>query len=103
MNKNQKRLRASLRKSGGELAVEVPAGGYHNSAKGQWQTRRLNISKGGGVITASPRRNMQQRVLTNTGGGTLTVHEAIDPTSPVSYKNHGYLSDDYRQPKTVAA
>ena len=41
MNKNQKQIRALFRKDD-ELAIAVPAGGYHNEAKGRFTTRRMS-------------------------------------------------------------
>lgn len=115
MNKNTKRLRRSLRtaaKAGeSELAVTVPASGYHNNDKGAWQTRRIPTARlnGEGVNSSSVERNTQQRVLRNTGGGSLTVHEARVSSLPVRHKQHAYLiknengENSYRQPKSVAA
>lgn len=40
-NKSQRRIRMSLRRANGELALEVPASGYHNNVKGAWQPRRI--------------------------------------------------------------
>ncbi len=45
MNKNQQRVRESIRvarKAGNnDVAFEVPSHGYHNSPKGAWQVRRI--------------------------------------------------------------
>jgi len=40
MNKNQRQIRAIFRKDG-EVAIMVPAGGYHNEPKGRFTTRRM--------------------------------------------------------------
>jgi len=46
-NKNQKQIRQSIAAAfkGGrsEIAIEIPAGGYHNNVKGAWQTRRIAV------------------------------------------------------------
>ena len=49
------------------------------------------------VISQSPRRNMEMRVLRNTEGGaaySATVHVPIVKERDVRHKNHGYLLKD---------
>lgn len=106
-NKNTKHNRAAIRKDGKDGSIEtrlsLPAGGYHNSAKGAFVTKSFPTARrgAGGVNSSSPARNMRQRILTNEGGGTLTVHEPIDESRPVTFKNHQYMAQDnaYFQPK----
>lgn len=103
MNKNTSRLRRAAhvaRKAGqAELAIEMPAGGYHNYDAGIFATRRVPLARRGkdGVVSANPHRNTQMRVLQNEGGGSITSHEPINKSVPVWFKNHGYLANDERE------
>lgn len=111
-NKNQKRIRTQLRKASkagnSELAIEVPAGGYHNGDKGVFVNRRIPTARAdsNGVNSSSPERNMRQVVFKNEGGGegsSITRHVPIHNWKPVTFKNHSYLirdehgSNNYRQ------
>ena len=52
MNKNQKRIRVESSKS--DVAIEVPAGGYHNENKGRFVVRRISLVKYKHVAKAKP-------------------------------------------------
>ena len=110
MNKNTKQMRVQLadaRRSGvHSVAFPVPVFNYHSYDKSEMTTRTLtnSFANKDGVVSTSPARNMQMRVLCNAGGGAnacLTVHEPIDPNKPVIFKNHKSYGDnfpDYKQP-----
>ncbi len=71
------------------------------------RNRRNHVRTGDAeLISSSPRRNMAMRVLRNPGD-SRTVHEALDPTRWVDFKNHGYIAKDptgmygYKQPSRL--
>lgn len=107
MNKNTKQKRitiAALSRKGerGDIAFEVPVKDYHNASKTSLRTIRIPtaVPNGDGIISDSPRRNMQMVVFRNKNaagqGDTMTRHIPIADTRFVTPKNHAYL--EYRQP-----
>jgi hypothetical protein len=112
-NKNTMRLRRATNKAGKagqtEYAESLPTHAYHNYDSGIFAVRRVPTGKANkdGVVSSNPRRNTQERVLRNAGGGSITSHESIDKSAPVIHKNHAYMHKDekennnYFQPKTV--
>ena len=112
MNKNTKQFHVDARKAHrrgqSEFSVNVPITTKGN-AQSYYKKTIAFAPRGSNVISESPARNMQQKVLCNTAGGagsSATVHVLIDETRPVRYKNHGQYKDfkeNYKQPKTIAA
>ena len=69
--------------------------------KNTLRKRQTKIRTGGaGVISSSPKRNMQMRVLHNTDANgrkdSMTVHEPIRKDSYVKFANHKYMREDPR-------
>ena len=103
MNKNTKILARHLRlarKAQQSTVVRmVPVYNYH-SANGpltRAQTIPVHFMDENGVVSASPSRNMHQRVFRNFGGtGNMsrTFHEPIQRGQPVIKRGHAYL--EYR-------
>jgi hypothetical protein len=105
MNKNTKVLRkvvaAESRKGNRIVEVLTPVKNWHSQPKSTFNTVRVPTAVRGanGVVSDSPRRNMQMAVYINkdeSGRKTsLTVHEPITKARPITFTNHGYM--EYRQ------
>lgn len=105
MNKNHRQLvqkmRVAKRKGESELMVQVPVFNYHSCSGSSLSWKTFPVTRGSGVVSKNTRRNTQERVLHNAGGGdnsSFTVHEAISKDRPMRFKSHQYLSGSYRQP-----
>jgi len=66
MNKNQKAIRRILAKEG-SVNIQVPAGGYHNSPKGAFQSRSIPTNKGQGF------KKKQHGFPTNVNDNDVTL------------------------------
>lgn len=112
-NKNTKQLRTfaskAARQGRSKVEFQKPVSNYHSARACITATLECSRPNGEGVVSASPRRNMQMRVLHNENGNggksSLTVHEPIRGDRPVRFKGHGYIFKDersgYFQPKGI--
>ena len=100
-NKNTKNIRLAVRSAGkqgnNEVSFDVPVTDWHNHPKQSFRKITVTCARpnGEGVINATPRRNMQMRVLQNSNGNggkdSITVHEPIDKGRFVVHPNHEYI------------
>jgi hypothetical protein len=104
MNKNSRQLRVAARKikraGADNMEYQTPVGDYHNNPKFVKKILHLCSRDRDGVVSASPNRNMQMRVLQNKNEdsktSSFTVHEPINKDRFVTHPNHEYMT--YRQP-----
>lgn len=100
-NKNTKHynvLAAKSQKQGnGPLTIAVPVEGYHNDRSAKTQNRTLAVLSGEGRST---KRNMVQRVYTNTGADgqkfSVTRHEPLVAGQPFRPFTRHKLKKDER-------
>lgn len=106
MNKNTRLLarlkHTAIRNKEHEIKFQVPVANYHSNGQTDpaksVRPKTLEVSFGAGVVSQAPSRNMQMRVLHNTGEdrkkSSLTVHEPINRSNFVRFKGHKYVADD---------
>jgi len=101
MNKNTRHYNALASKSqksgNGPLVVAVPIDGYHNDRSAKTKNRTMTVLSGDG---RSEKRNMIQRVFTNTGADgkkfSVTRHEPLVAGQPFRPFTRHKLKKDER-------
>jgi len=105
MNKNTKLIKLGLRKAvkrgDTEFSYQRPARGFHNNPQMETVTIPCLNKNKNGVVSTNESRNTQMKIYDNIVGGkksSVTLHEALNPKNPVSFKNKNYIKT-YRQPE----
>ncbi len=103
MNKNQKQIKrfaqSARQKGSSTVTFRKPLPNYH-SHSGNYDSFFTEAT-----IELNPSPVNSRRNNTDAQGRkfSLTTHEPIDPTRPVIFKNHSYMSKEgkYEQPRGI--